>query len=248
MFKGGQPVVYGWPGSPAGEARALDHNLHPVSVHLLGLLTTFTLPLLLPQATRTIGTVPCDSVGISSALFELVDTALARVDARSGPPASPVARACTSLMWRGRRLIAMTVAGGDERSGGVAVIDPTDDSILSAMPYAAARDPHSAGNGRLLLTYTRFRDLPGAGQYEADFVLLCGVGPDMWLECLELTKDRISVVMGEVAPRRIEQHNSALLRGDTLLYSRAVTLRADTADPLATRSLGTLKLLLPPVP
>jgi hypothetical protein len=153
--------------------------------------------------------------------------------------------ACASLPWPGASLIAVAIAGSDDRSGGVAILRASDDSILQVDTYRSAREPIAVGTRRLLISYTESADLLGAGQYESHYILLCGLAPDVWVECLDLVKDRTVVWMGDDPPRSVEQRNHLTIRGDSAVYSRQVTIRESSGKAPVHQELGKVTLALP---
>jgi hypothetical protein len=155
---------------------------------------------------------------------------------------------CVAAQYDSARLVAVALQGGDERTGGLAILSSDSAHILSVDPLGGARDSIAAGNRRLLLTYTYIRELLGAGQYESRYLVVCAVSDDMWLPCLSAVRDGIQQVMATPEPMRFEQHNRAALKGNVLSLTREVRFQTWGAPQPRTERLGTVQLQLPRLP
>ena len=189
----------------------------------------------------------CLRLSANATVLDSIDADLARnAPDRSTQGGRSVS--CTLARLDRDSVAVLALAGSDERTGGIAIVAPRSDSILYVYPYPAARELKAAGNRRVLFTYTEARELFGAGIYESDYVLLCGVSRRIWLPCLQLPRDHIENVLDSPTPVRFEEHNIAILVGDSLRYTRRSVLWIEGMRDSTAQRLGTVTLALPRLP
>jgi hypothetical protein len=190
----------------------------------------------------------CQQLRVTIVQIDSIDAQLGRIDREWGSTGGSRTAACSRVKFDDKYLVVVAVAGDDERTGGIALLSSNADSVLYVDTYAAAREPVAAGNRRVFFTYTRIRELLGAGQYESRYVLLCALSPDMWLPCLELPRDRVQIVLATPKPMRFEEHNRAVITGDSVRVTREVTFQTWGATSARIENLGTVIYALPRLP
>ena len=191
---------------------------------------------------------PCRATAIDSAAAQrLMD----HVERAHGGTPDPRGRldlesATAAVVHRGQCVTAVALSYDRELGGGVAILDPRhpSDAPLATFDYPGASEPFAAGAGRLVVTYTLVR---GSGTYESRLAVVCALDAGAWHECLNVTRDRITTVVGTDASLHVEQQTAVALRGDTLVLRRTVTYERDgVAVRRPTTSVS--RLVLPAVP
>jgi hypothetical protein len=217
-------------------------------VIVLGIVATLLTGL--PVRAPAQDTLPpaCVRLRVSATVLDSIDAQLARMNPDWGATFGGRKVACILAQYDSVRLVAVALEGGDERTGGLAILTPDSNRILSVNPLGGARELISAGNRRLLVTYTYVRELLGAGQYESRYLVLCALSDDMWLPCLSVVRDGIQEVMATPRPMQFEEHNRAELKGSVLSVSREVRFQTWGAAQPRTERLGTVQLRLPSLP
>ncbi|HEU5210585.1 MAG TPA: hypothetical protein VFU06_14425 [Longimicrobiales bacterium] len=153
--------------------------------------------------------------------------------------------ATAALVDHGRCLTAVALSYDRELGGGMVILDPRrpDGVPLAAFDYQGAREPFAAGAGRLGVTYTHVR---GYGLYESRIAVACALEA-AWNECLSVTRDMRTTVVGAEAPLHAEQETAVALRGDTLVLRRTVTYERE-GEPSRRPTTSVSRLVLPAVP
>jgi len=204
----------------------------------------------LPSHTRPDRSSPqvrptCATLGVSAAILDSIDDRLASVDSVwGGTSMSGRSTECVQQTVAKRGIVLVAVAGGDERTGGIAVVDAGTKQLLSVEPYAAARELTDLATGRLLFTYTPVRELMGAGLYESRYVILCALGPEIWVPCFDLPKDRITRVFGGLPLQSLEEHNHLSVADGGLRLTRRIQVEDGSAPPRV-RELAPSTLAIP---
>ena len=154
--------------------------------------------------------------------------------------------ATAALFHGGRCLTAVTLSYDRELGGGMVILDPQQPggAPLAAFDYQGAREPFAAGAGRLAVTYTHVR---GSGLYETRIAVVCALDARAWNECLTVTRDMRTTVVGTAAPLHAEQETAVALLGDTLVLRRTVTYERE-GEPPGRPVTSVSRLVLPTVP
>jgi hypothetical protein len=191
---------------------------------------------------------PCKATAIDSAAAQRLMDHVERAYGREPDPRGyfELQSATAALVHRGRCLTAVTLSYDRELGGGMVILDPRQPSgePLAVFDYQGAREPFAAGAGRLGVTYTHVR---GDGLYESRIAVVCALDATAWDECLTVTRDMRTTVVGAAAPLHAEQETAVALRGDTLVLRRTVTYEREGESPRRpTTSVS--RLVLPAVP
>ena len=190
----------------------------------------------------------CRELGVTAAMIDSVEARLAQQDSLFGSTEGARIEHCARVRYRSTRPIAVALEGTDERSGGLAIFSADGHELLFVDALPAARDLVPLGNRRLLVTYTKIRELLGAGMYESRYTVLCALEPFEWLPCLDLPKDRITRVMGGPTLPELHEHGQLAVAGSTLNYRREVTMAGDGLWARRSQHLGTVVYRLPELP
>jgi hypothetical protein len=190
--------------------------------------------------------IVCQAPAMDMARARHLQDAVERTAGRSPDSMSYVGleAAVLPLTYRGRCLTLVTLGQDGELGGGVVIIDPLRprEGPWVVGEYPGAREPFAAGPGRAGFTYTTGR---GSGIYDSRVVVLCALEAETWEECLSVTRDRRTSVVGGPRIFYAEQSASVDVVGDTLLLRRTVRYESED-EPTREVHLAPSRIVLPP--
>jgi len=145
--------------------------------------------------------------------------------------------------------VTVTAVGWDgELAGGLLFTGPSGRVLRTEPGYRGARGLRLADGDRLILTYTAAK---GSGLYESRHVVLCHLGMNVWVECLETVARKVDIVSGLPSDDSLgigmmmEQVAEIAIRGDTAIVTRSARVQHyGDAEPRSL-DLGIVYLLLP---
>ena len=189
---------------------------------------------------------PRDRGGARSANPAVAARAAATCVARRTPSAIGyvgLTSAARAIPYRGRCFTAVTLSHDPELGGGLVIVESANPTIVvDVAEYPGAREPPSAGSGRIAFSYTSLR---GSGLYESRIVVRCALEAEAWDECLSVTRDKITTVYGARSPLIAQQAATVAVIADTLSIGRTIEYRRDGSRSQRT-NLGTSRLIIPP--